>query len=300
MDPFLNKDKISHLDDRTVYGEHNKKFIISEEKDYIYTDWIASGDWANDPSTPVIYRINKDGFRSNHFEKINNEEITILFGGCSWTFGEGIPEEYTWTNLLCKKIQQKINKPVKCYSTAYMGSSIDLIIKNTMAFIRNYGKPTYLFLLLPDNARKVVYDSIEKKYLKVFPNVNWLKESKNNIQKKYTLTYEFENNVYDNLNLLHLLEDYCNESGIKLLWSSWNIGDYFVYESSKFNNFIKENPEEKYFTTAFPREWEGSYYENPNNIPYWKVAKDNCHPGTAWTHFNADLFFQKALEYEYF
>jgi len=293
---ILKRDMICSLDNRI---DLNKAII--DNNNYYITENISSGDMANDPSCKVIYRINSDGFRSDHFKKIKNNETSILFGGCSWTFGEGIPEEYTWTRLLTNKIEKKIGTKINYFNTAYMGSSIDLIIRNIMAFIRKYGAPTYIFILFPDMARKVKYDENNKKYVKAFPNPSWLSENDNHVQKKHTIEYIFENNLYDNFNLIYFLEDYCKLHNIKLLWSSWMTAEYEYYQQYKFNSFIIENDGKiPYFDPSCPKESDRDYYENINNLPYWKIAKDNAHPGTAWTHFISNFFFEKGEENEFF
>jgi len=304
MYEILKKDSICHLDFRTNYKQEIKdenSEIYLDKDGYWISNFIYSGKAAEDPNYPVFYKINRNGFRSNHFKIIDKNNPSILFGGCSWTFGEGIPEEYTWTKLLTNKINKKINTNLEYYNTAYMGSSIDLIIKNTMGFIRKYGKPTYLFLLFPDLDRKTIFDDNNNEYIKAFPNTHWLSENNKHAQKRYTLEYKRETNIYDNFHLIYLLEDYCNNSGIKLLWSTWGAGDYELFKKYNFNNFIvEEKVDGEYFKPIHNKEDKTDYYKNKNNLPYWGVAKDNSHPGTAWTHFISNLFFTKAKNNDFF
>ena len=61
-------------------------------------------------SIPYSYSINSCGFRTQEFKKYSKNSLKILFAGCSNTFGEGLPLEYTWSQLLIQKIfQKKIN-----------------------------------------------------------------------------------------------------------------------------------------------------------------------------------------------
>jgi hypothetical protein len=299
MNNFLFKDNISHLDERTIYDEDKKHLFYIDEDGYFISDWIASGNMAEDKNVPVTYKINKDGFRSKHFQEFDKNKDSILFGGCSWTFGEGLPEEYSWTYLLKQKIEKQSNKELDLYNTAYMGSSIDLVIKNTMAFIRKYGKPNYIVLLFPDIARKTIYNNKLNSYIKAYASPEFLAMPNQHIQKRYTLSYEYENNAYQHLSLIYMLEDYCKEAGIKLIWSSWFIPDYEVYDNCNFNFFIKQdiNENEDYFIASRSiQDQDKWYYENKNNLPYWYVAKDNAHPGTAWTEFMSTLMFDKMIK----
>lgn len=297
---ILKKDTICHLDFRTTYSAEIPNSIYKDKDGYWISDFIHSGNSEDDPKYPVIYKINSDGFRSNHFKNIDGNP-SILFGGCSWTFGEGLPEDYTWTKLLTDKIEKEVGIKLDYFNTGYMGSSIDLIIKNTMGFIRKYGKPTYIFLLFPDLARKTIFDENNSQYIKAFPNIHWLSENKKHAQRVYTIEHKRENNIYDNFNFIYLLEDYVKLSGIKLLWSTWGAGDYDLYKQYDFNNLIIEDRVDgKYFSAIHTKDSKDSYYNNINNLPYWGVAKDGAHPGTAWTHFISDLFFQRAKQHEFF
>jgi hypothetical protein len=35
------------------------------------------------------------------------------------------------------------------------------------------------------------------------------------------------------------------------------------------------------------------YYENVNNLPYWKAARDDAHSGSCWTTYIAKSFFEE-------
>ena len=70
MNSFLLKNNISHLDTRTEYGSDKKHLFHIDKDEYYISDWIGSGNFAEDKNYPVIYKINKNGFRSKHFEKI--------------------------------------------------------------------------------------------------------------------------------------------------------------------------------------------------------------------------------------
>jgi hypothetical protein len=114
----------------------------------------------------LTYRVNRQGFRSKHFQKLDPNKINILYAGCSWTFGEGIVEEHAWSNILSNKIQEHCKKEVDYHNVSAMGASPHLIIKNVMAFIRNYGKPDYLFIEMSDHSRAITYSSQAKAFFR--------------------------------------------------------------------------------------------------------------------------------------
>ena len=133
--------------------------IFKYQGEYDDEGYFICNEW-RDPQIKgprIQYKINKDGFRSKHFATLKKENFNILYGGCSWTFGEGLPEEMTWTYQVTQGIKNKINKNVIDYNLGFMAFSIDLIIKNVMSFIRLYGKPDVIFLCFPDVGRKIKY-----------------------------------------------------------------------------------------------------------------------------------------------
>lgn len=85
-----------------------------EKKSKILLDnnWLDS----NNNIVDIDYRINKQGFRCNHF----SDEEGILFLGCSYTFGVGLHEHQTWAY----KVAEKYN--TNCWNLGIPGHGIDI------------------------------------------------------------------------------------------------------------------------------------------------------------------------------
>ncbi len=282
LDPFT----IDHLDDRTMPK-------LNDERDsdgYFITEQIGHAFIVDGP--PVFYKINHHGFRSKHFEKFNNDKETILFSGCSWTFGEGLPVEYTWTELLVNKLEQD-GKQVDHYNIGYMGQSINHIVKNIYSFIRNYGKPKYLLICLPDLQRNIYYSQKFNKYIKAYVNTSFI-GSKDKDRERYTKNYQEEDNLLVAINSMLYLEDFCKASEINLIWTTWANQDYNTYKNIGFKNLMDPDTS---FIAANPsyRKLEFPYYPNRMNLPYWEEARDGAHPGTCWTNFIASRFYKTII-----
>lgn len=114
--------------------------------DYFYTKSTNADD--------VVYKINKDGFRTDNFEPLNNDNFNILYSGCSFSFGQDLPQQLMWSNFVTDHF--KTIKNTKGYNLSMMGSSIHLIVKNICAFINKYGIPDVLVMMLPDIHRKMI------------------------------------------------------------------------------------------------------------------------------------------------
>jgi hypothetical protein len=286
---FLSPMTVDPLDNRTMPESDSHR----NSDGYYITENISHGFVVDGP--PVFYRINHDGFRSKHFNKFDDSLETVLFSGCSWTFGEGLPEQYIWPQLVVDKIT-KSGKLVDHYNIGYMGQSVNHIVKNIFAFIRNYGKPKHLLVCLPDIQRNIYYSPKLEQYIKAYVNTSCI-GSKDKDRERYTKNYQAEDNLLVAVNSMLYLEDFCEASGINLVWTTWAYADYYAYSKIGFKklmdpdtSFIQSNP--SYNKSKTP------YYPNPDNLPYWEDARDGAHPGTAWTHFISDKFY-KAMEEGY-
>lgn len=287
---FLNKTTIDSCEN--FFNKKYLKFGYFDNDGYLIlnTMWHNNVfDWPD-----FTYKINKDGYRTKHFNKLEKNKINFLFNGCSFTFGEGLPEKYLWPSILINK-KYKNKQNVNYYNISSLGSSIELIIKNTLSFIRKYGKPNYIFLCFPSISRKIIFDNKNQKYINSFPSTIWLNSNKQlvsriekynedpknliKIQKKYTIDYEYENNIVSQSILIFLLEDYCKKENIKLFWTTWDLRENYIYENLDFNNF-------------FPIDFHHNQFldSDKNNLPYFKIAKDGAHPGYLWNLKLSDFF----------
>lgn len=284
---FISHDSLDHLDTRTNLPPEG---FLSASGYYI-TENIGHGFVVDGP--PVFYRINGHGFRSKHFDNFDNDKTTILFSGCSWTFGEGLPEEYIWPRLVSNKFSESGNE-TDFYNLGYMGQSIHHIIKNVYSFIRKYGKPKYLMLCFPDIQRNIYYSPKQEEYIKAYVNTSFI-GSKDKDRERYTKNYQAEDNLLLATTLIFGLEDFCEEAGIKLIWTTWNNTDYDTYKNLGFKNLMDPDTS---FIPANPsyRKSNSPYYPNSDNLPYWEEARDGAHPGTCWTHFISDKFYKEATK----
>jgi hypothetical protein len=270
---FLNNNKVFNL-------EKNK--IIDYEVDsdkYVYTKL-----WENkSQNLTITYKLNNFLFRSRHFEKLNLNSTNILFGGCSQTFGEGLPEEYMWTNMLIKKLKKENTfNNITDYNIGMTGDSIDLCIKNVIAFIEEYGKPDYVFLCLPDIGRSIFYSDRYKEYSIFYMNAGFLYLK--DLQKRNMLqNYKYEDNIQRHSLTIRLFEKYCSEAGINLFWTTWDTEDAKLYNELNFSNFI-------YLEGLDPDLLRKK--ENVNNYKFWEIAEDRNHFGSSWTSYLSDKFFE--------
>lgn len=232
----------------------------------------------------VTYYFNKEGFRTKQFNLLNKNNINILTAGCSNTFGQSMPEEKIWPTILKNKIS---NNNVDLYNIGVSGLDTGRIIANCYNFIKKYGAPDYLFLLLPPIQRSLVLSKNNEVATLQDPilvrSISDL--SKALFKKKSKLPIILYNNLIHLINL----ETFCITNNIKLFWHSWDNNSQEIYEKCLFNNNISNQ--------IFSKEMHNiiELYEiNGDTLSadkYWEFAEDNDHQGFKWHLTWANTFF---------
>jgi len=294
---------------------HESESPRLEKDGYIYTKYLFDNELDIVEGEDFKYQMNSQGFRGKDFNEFNKNNINILFGGCSQTLCVGLPEDYTWYKKLTDKIKfLHPNQNVDFYNVAVNGSSIELIIKNVTAFIISGKIPDYIFLLLPESGRVMSFNSIKQEFESYIQNA-FFDEEKEYYSKKYI----HENKLLMNFMLLSLLEELCNAYKIKLVWTTWEDSEKEMYISAEFNNFFDMNKKLNKFFLIDPRKFKrgqgipstrqveenfflkkvydfdiinfNKKHINENKEPYWHIARDGAHYGSAASNVIAESFF---------
>ena len=172
----------------------------------------------------VEYLYNDEYFRCDNFTK-EHKDTHVLFAGCSETEGVGGNLNACWAYMTYKELE-KTNKMSGYFSIAKSGFGWQKIITNTMVYIKKYGAPNYLFILLPDNNR----------------NFNWYEE-KNcwGYMQKWDLDFvNHQRNLIDLILSWRLFLEFCKLQNIKVIWTTWG-NDVEYYEKANLDNFVKIN-----------------------------------------------------------
>lgn len=150
---YITSNGISHVDKNEFEDliKNNKIFsFTSRNKKYIHKEELLQ----EFSEYSIEYVTNSNGFRSDEFIK-NSKYPHILFAGCSNTFGTGIEYEKLWSRLLYKKILKNVEGAY--FNLGMPGASLFEIINNIYKYIREYGKPDFIFILIPDLERDARY-----------------------------------------------------------------------------------------------------------------------------------------------
>lgn len=236
-----------------VDGNSLKKF--GDNNDFILASDIT------DPGRK--YRYNSYGYRGPEF--IKNAELVTA--GCSFTHGTGVPEEAIWSNVVAENLKLNVNNISK------PGASIGWIIEKLFNYFKEFGNPKHLLCLFPDAKRFIVpidgkiltndkeknsgknggepgtrgdlgqflYNEVSKPTVDIY-KTNFLKRPYN-VREFYTA----EIGYYNSIRQIRMLEQYCKEAKINLLWSTWDFEFSFhlkeinLIKTLKFNNYFQIN-----------------------------------------------------------
>jgi hypothetical protein len=268
----------------------NKDQFYYNDKGYYCIKYLDEDDKAgykND--TKFEYKINSDYFRNNHFKTITDKSNVILSAGCSITFGQGLPEKYTWPRLLEQSIINETNS-IEVINLGSPGLDISLIIKNIMSFIYKYGKPKTILALFPSMSRQLIFHEGLQRYTMLIPNLFYLEKPKGDKTLfNKTKNYVFEDSLYYTSNQIRLFEKFCKNSGINLIWSSWQQDDLKIYRELDFENYL----DSKRF--IIKDAGESNFNIEDKYKKYSLLARDAAHPGVLYSK-NVSLGFFEELK----
>lgn len=248
---FDYRDQIAYTDLRNPAG------LLPEEKqsEYGYELMLDKETIVQDPLNK--YEPNSMGYRSPEFGPVD-----FVFAGCSMTYGIGVPEETIWGVQVAKKLglsHANLGTPAQ---SAYYA------IQSVYAYIRKYGKPKKVALLLPELSRMLVpsspafmlprADAGKKKLsgkstLAFISTADWKRDQTVDTKKrpalhKFPMVMEEvlypEFSYFYTLQHLNAFEMYCEAADIDLVWATWSEQNQEMFESLKenrpeyFKNFI--------------------------------------------------------------
>jgi hypothetical protein len=183
------------------------------------------------------YKINSNGFRGN---EISGEEDLII-GGCSFTFGLGIPEDKIWAVELANNLN------LKYANLSYPGASTMFIVQSMFKYFKQYRNPKTIICLFPD-AYRMCLPYIENKLKSLDNPTNeeishlFLKGFTDDRIPAYSKLPHMAEHVIPkdvakwlSIQHIYMLEQYCKSNNIKFIWSSWE--DPFLKELLKLNSF---------------------------------------------------------------
>lgn len=129
------------------------KTLMWSQSDYLerYTPVFADGSSNKYGINDIEYKYNDFGHRCDNFGEPS--DIPIIYLGCSYTEGIGLPIESSWGYLLAEKIRIATNKKIPFWSLAQGGRGLDNQVNLLYEFTRSY-PIKYVFCLFPPPGRR--------------------------------------------------------------------------------------------------------------------------------------------------
>ena len=210
-----------------VFGQNVIKFYFPENFTGSIQEWL-------DPDNE--FNMNNYGYRGPDF----SSNVELLTAGCSVTYGIGVPETGTWSYLLAQKMgvsYAKLAKP---------GASIEWVVDQLFRYFHEFGNPKYVAVLFPDMFRgeaainteiNVSRDIELKDFLNQGADAEYRKGLISHLtfhpdlsdrprlaKKPFPIedTTAPEETIYKSIRAIRKLEQYCSQTNIQLIWSSWS------------------------------------------------------------------------------
>ena len=245
-------------------------------------------------------------YRSDQFTKFH-KGMHLLFNGCSQTFGEGNILEDTWSKIVYNYINNKTN----CsgyFNIAFGGNNNFSILKNTINYINEYGKPDIIILNLTECWRGYEISPVGSKggsndlgrNLEQYSN----NEKFNYIQLEETITNKtiMESMTMYCFDMIKLFTEYCKTNNIKLIMFSWAYYEPLKSFSLRdelimFGNSLLTNIQEYILITN--KEVEDYLLLNSlknQNDNLFLMAKDKIHAGKGENLYWANKVLEKIFD----
>jgi hypothetical protein len=254
-----------------IHNDFSKYNPMAGESSYFYNSDSFRNDGLSisESDKSISYDLNSSGFRCDEFGK--DTSSNFLFGGCSVSFGMGLPYESNWAYKLNKAFDKN-----NFYNLSVPALSSYAIVNNIVAYIKNYGNPQHIFVMFPDYYRVPIFKEVDGE----------MNISTNSLLPNLGL----ENTMFSkhlSINAILMLEFICSSLGIGLTWTTWN---------EKFNDELKNGTLSKTFNNflnVLDNIDVGLVKKEKNNM-YWDIARDDSHFGE-----QIHAIFAKVIENEY-
>ena len=261
---------LSQLDAEQLFGNE----LLSKQLygHLLYGTNIDSIGQNTDPET--TYKLNLHGYRGP-----NLRSVDFVALGCSQTFGQGVEEEDTWPSRLSKLTGMSyVNMGVPAESSHGM-------LNHALAYIDKFGAPKAIVALFPGYGRfsTILNYAYNRQRLTEPPYAGGVSLVRLNtdaredaeIPKLSKRPYPIEDiisvetTMYQSLQAIKMLIEYCKVAGIKLLFSSWQEEMVPVMETIGYSEYVK----------TLPRCYEGVIFEDCHSDER-KIHESRWHEGS--------------------
>lgn len=237
----------------------------------------------------IQYEFNSMGYRCDEFTETS--EFPILFMGCSYTEGVGLPLNEVWAYHLHKKIVEATNKKIPFWSLAKGGTSIDYASRRFFEFGHTL-KPKYVFYLLSGISRREYCFETEE-FSEWFPKSTRFYKKSDSFKAMTSIFADIEFAIHQSYRSAMLLEATSKLSDTKII--IFDLPMDGIVEDRKIKLFEKfENIE---YVPVPDKDQRTNVTIPPEYIKKRPFrARDNSHFGAHWQYGLYDWIWQYLQE----
>jgi len=228
------------------------------------------GQYGPNPYTPTSfgYQFNSYGFRCDEFNLPS--PLPILFLGCSFTEGTGVPKEATWAYRILEKIRAKTGKDIPYWNFAVGAAGID----TQASFLSEHGdtiRPRHIIFMRPPwTRRQIVKPSGEI--------VDWM-PGHHGHESFEPLLIDEQNALFQADRSLCILDLLAEKYNAYIHYCSWSL----KVEDSKIDPLINKYRRFRKINFKFPDKVDN--------------GRDNMHPGPQTHKIVADQMWEHDLKH---
>lgn len=265
----MHKDYFPNIDDR----------FTSEQGLFTFSSDVP--EYLGNP-----YQQNSLGYRSDDFTSTHNGKH-VLFAGCSNTFGMGMDdEEKIWPRILFNKIKLKENLS-GFFNLGKPGGSIEGILSLCFRYIKTYGPPDVIFIVLPDIYRGLRLHEKIRGYYDVFIDPEKYRYHGVDPAKSQQLADIIDSTIPSLYETYAMFEEIAKQHGIRLITTSYHSPTVIdLFNEFNFETFYDFNN----------INLDKFLYENDDLSADFLYASDGSHWGTGHHMYTANLLYNILYE----
>lgn len=233
----------------------------------------------------------------------------ILCIGCSFTSGEGLPEQYSWPSVIRTFTGQPVN------NCSMRGASIPWLVYAAIDVLKTQGMPKNVYALLPDLDRALVHQwhgtgsqavhaywdsglgSFTQRSENGKPVVFELEDARGD-----TYFVEREMAIFQSFLMLEMLDTFLQISGVEFSFTPWQQEAYEAFDklSERYPSFLASDHWEAPGGSLRGKLGSSAQCDHsPQSEPqsaFWDLAADGRHPGLHDQIHIAEHFLQVPID----
>jgi len=165
----------------------------------------------------ITYKTNAHGWRSREID-LSSPNKKIMFVGCSFTMGIGLPYEDVWTSVATRHIEAALGEPVEQHNFGYGGHGNDffaMVVHQVLPIL----KPDLLVVLFSDLQRRTLFPKFGYR-LTLMPN--YVPPDAPAVHRAFLELQSDSNDFMDFTRHHTLIDAVARLNGIPWVWQSKN------------------------------------------------------------------------------